>query len=91
MVRPEPRDLDSLRRLFEERKVSKVKIGGFDVDGVLRGKYVSLEKFFGAAQVQVVTDADFMPRAERDAIFEALIRANAALLRALDSAEVGKR
>ena len=50
MVRPEPADLDSLRLLFEQRKVSKVKIGGFDVDGVLRGKYVSLEKFFSAAQ-----------------------------------------
>jgi glutamine synthetase len=50
MVRAESLDLESLRLLFEEKKVSKVKIGGFDVDGVLRGKYVSLEKFFSAAQ-----------------------------------------
>jgi glutamine synthetase len=50
MVRPEPADVDSVRRLLDERKVSKVKIGGFDVDGVLRGKYVSLDKFFSAAQ-----------------------------------------
>ncbi len=50
MVRAESLDLESLRLVFEERKVSKVKIGGFDVDGVLRGKYVSLEKFFSAAQ-----------------------------------------
>jgi glutamine synthetase len=50
MVRAESLDLESLRVLFEERKITKVKIGGFDVDGVLRGKYVSLEKFFSAAQ-----------------------------------------
>ncbi len=34
------------------RKIDKVKIGGFDVDGVLRGKYVSLEKFLGAMNPQ---------------------------------------
>ncbi|HEX9291473.1 MAG TPA: glutamine synthetase family protein [Anaeromyxobacteraceae bacterium] len=50
MVRAESLDLDALRLVFEERKVTKVKLGGFDVDGVLRGKYVSLEKFFSAAQ-----------------------------------------
>ena len=50
MVGPESLDVGGLRRAFEERKVSRVKIGGFDVDGVLRGKYVSLEKFFAAAQ-----------------------------------------
>jgi glutamine synthetase len=50
MVRAETLDLDRLRLLFDERKVTKVKIGGFDVDGVLRGKYVSLDKFFSAAQ-----------------------------------------
>jgi glutamine synthetase len=50
MVRAESLDLESLRVVFEERKITKVKIGGFDVDGVLRGKYVSLEKFFSAAQ-----------------------------------------
>jgi len=50
MVRSESLDLERLRLLFEERRVSKVKIGGFDVDGVLRGKYVALEKFFSAVQ-----------------------------------------
>jgi glutamine synthetase len=50
MIRAESVDLDRLRLLFEERKVQKVKIGGFDIDGVLRGKYVSLDKFFSAAQ-----------------------------------------
>jgi glutamine synthetase len=50
MVRAEPLDLDRLRLAFEERKITKVKLGGTDIDGVLRGKYVSLEKFFSAAQ-----------------------------------------
>ncbi len=43
-------DVSELRKAFEERGIQKVKIGGFDVDGVLRGKYVSLEKFWSAAQ-----------------------------------------
>src|SRR3954464_6350249 len=39
-----------LRKTFEERGIKKVKVGGFDVDGVLRGKYVSLDKFWSAIQ-----------------------------------------
>lgn len=37
-----------LRKLFSEHKITRVKLGGFDVDGVLRGKYMSLEKFWSA-------------------------------------------
>jgi glutamine synthetase len=37
-----------LRKTFQERGITKVKVGGFDVDGVLRGKYVSLDKFWSA-------------------------------------------
>src|SRR5688572_23985699 len=37
--------VDEIRKVFRERGIKKVKIGGFDVDGVLRGKYVSVEKF----------------------------------------------
>lgn len=33
---------------LEERGVTRAKIGGFDVDGVLRGKYVSMEKLRSA-------------------------------------------
>ncbi len=33
---------------LESRGVTRAKIGGFDVDGVLRGKYVSLEKLKSA-------------------------------------------
>src|SRR5258705_954202 len=40
--------LEHLREEFRKHSIRKVKLGGFDVDGVLRGKYVSLDKFWGA-------------------------------------------
>lgn len=43
-------DVAALRKKFEERNIKKVKVGGFDVDGVLRGKYVSLEKFWSVVE-----------------------------------------
>ena len=43
-------DVATLRQRFEERNIKRVKVGGFDVDGVLRGKYVSLEKFWSVAE-----------------------------------------
>jgi len=43
-------DAKSLRAAFAERNISKVKVGGFDVDGVLRGKYLALDKFWGALE-----------------------------------------
>lgn len=39
-------NLVTLRKAFEQHKINKVKIGGFDIDGVLRGKYISLDKFW---------------------------------------------
>jgi glutamine synthetase len=39
-----------LRRQFDEQGIRRVKLGGFDVDGILRGKYVSADKFWGAAE-----------------------------------------
>jgi glutamine synthetase len=36
------------RRIVEERGLRDVKIGLFDVDGVMRGKYLCRDKFFGA-------------------------------------------
>ena len=41
---------EELRRTFEDRGIRKVKVGGFDVDGVLRGKYISLDKFWSAVE-----------------------------------------
>ena len=34
------------RSIVEERDLSFVKVGVFDIDGVLRGKYLSKDKFF---------------------------------------------
>lgn len=39
---------NQLREIFTERGIRRVKLGGFDVDGLLRGKYVSLEKFWSS-------------------------------------------
>ncbi len=36
------------RKIVNERELSHVKVGVFDVDGVLRGKYISRDKFFSA-------------------------------------------
>lgn len=37
-------------RIVEERGLDHVKVGLFDIDGVMRGKYLSREKFFSALQ-----------------------------------------
>ena len=42
--------LEALRDTFEKQGIRKVKLGGFDIDGILRGKYVSLDKFWGVAE-----------------------------------------
>ena len=39
---------DEIRRRFEEYGVRRVKVGAFDIDATLRGKYISLEKFWSA-------------------------------------------
>ena len=47
----EPREVrtaQDARALVEERGVQHVKVGVFDVDGILRGKYISREKFLSA-------------------------------------------
>lgn len=43
-------DVTALRKAFAEKNIRKVKVGGFDIDGVLRGKYVSLDKFWSAVE-----------------------------------------
>ena len=39
-----------VRKIVEERKLSHVKLGVFDLDGILRGKYLGREKFFSALE-----------------------------------------
>jgi glutamine synthetase len=47
---PSPADaLAAVERELDARGIGKVKLGGFDVDGLFRGKYVSREKFRSAA------------------------------------------
>ena len=46
----EPSGTDLLHKWFEEQGVRQVKLGAVDVDGVWRGKYVSVEKFFSACK-----------------------------------------
>jgi len=41
---------EELRAVFDKEGIKKVKVGGFDIDGILRGKYISLEKFWSAIE-----------------------------------------
>ncbi len=46
-----PRDVKTIedaKRIVEERDLTHIKVGLFDMDGVMRGKYMSREKFFSA-------------------------------------------
>jgi len=36
------------RQIVEDRKLKHVKVGLFDIDGLIRGKYMSREKFYSA-------------------------------------------
>ncbi len=47
----QPREVktaDDARRIIEERGLDYVKVGVFDVDGVMRGKYMAKQKFLSA-------------------------------------------
>lgn len=44
------RDLDEVLQRIADRGFHHVRMGGFDLDGVLRGKYVSLDKFISSAK-----------------------------------------
>ena len=45
-----PTSVAQLEALLDEREIRHHKIGIFDIDGVLRGKYVDRAKFLSAAQ-----------------------------------------
>ena len=48
-----PRDVrtaDDAKRIVEQRDIEHVKVGVFDIDGVLRGKYMSRRKFLSALE-----------------------------------------
>lgn len=47
----DPRDVKNVaqaKKLIEERGLTHVKVGLFDADGVMRGKYMSKDKFFAS-------------------------------------------
>jgi glutamine synthetase len=43
-------DTKQLKEAFEQQSIRRVKVGGYDVDGILRGKYLALDKFWGALE-----------------------------------------
>ena len=42
--------LEQARKMVEDRGLSHVKVGIFDIDGIMRGKYMSRAKFFSALE-----------------------------------------
>jgi len=48
MFPEEVQTAEDAKQIVAERDLSHVKVGVFDVDGVLRGKYMSRDKFFSA-------------------------------------------
>src|SRR5260370_30974523 len=41
-------DAKELEEAFKQHGIRRVKVGGYDIDGILRGKYLALDKFWGA-------------------------------------------
>jgi len=42
------KDISQARKIIEQRHLSHIKVGVFDIDGILRGKYMSKDKFYSA-------------------------------------------
>jgi len=42
--------LQQVKAAFRKHEIEKIKMGGSDIDGILRGKYISMEKFLSAAE-----------------------------------------
>jgi glutamine synthetase len=42
--------LEDIRQYIEQNNIRKIKLGVFDIDGVLRGKYVSVDKFYSSIE-----------------------------------------
>ena len=43
-------DAAAVRGMFDERHIERAKVGVFDIDGILRGKYMGREKFLSALE-----------------------------------------
>lgn len=46
----EVKDISQARKIVEERGLGYIKVGVFDMDGVMRGKYMSKEKFLSSLE-----------------------------------------
>lgn len=44
------RNVADAKKIVIERKLEHVKVGVFDIDGIMRGKYISKDKFFSALE-----------------------------------------
>src|SRR5260221_2878642 len=42
--------LQTIQELFEKHRIRRVKVGSLDIDCTVRGKYISLDKFWSAAE-----------------------------------------
>ena len=51
--KPRQEQIEALRGEFQRSQIRTVKLGGFDLDGILRGKYLSLDKFWSTAESAV--------------------------------------
>jgi len=49
-TRGDVKTVDDARSIVEERGLTHVKVGLFDIDGVMRGKYMSREKFLSSLE-----------------------------------------
>src|SRR5882724_13019417 len=50
-MKPEDvKTVSDAKKIVNERKLTHVKVGVFDIDGILRGKYMSREKFFSSLE-----------------------------------------
>lgn len=45
--------IGEIREQFQKAEIRRVKLGAFDMDATLRGKYISLEKFWPAAEAEL--------------------------------------
>mgnify|MGYP003324383141 CR=1 FL=1 len=44
--------LHQKRKEYQDREIGRVKLGLTDIDGVIRGKYIGVDKFFSLLESQ---------------------------------------
>ena len=50
MTQQEISSIAEIKQLIEQRGLTHIKVGVIDLDGILRGKYMSREKFYSALE-----------------------------------------